>query len=631
VLAAGAAVGVSLALPAAARADVTIEPLGPWYELADQYVAGTQEYELSICVGEGDANIQRLALEEVDVGLVFEHFINPSPARASQRGAATCGWYTGDGLVDSTEFAEGAHTFRALAWGADEYASGAWVVYVDRTAPSAVAGIYAAADGGDAVIVHWRQASDPPLADTSPGSGLGGYSVRYRINSGTWSAWQPRPDPWVAVPGADGDDQIDVEARSLDAVGNVSVVSTATVIAAAGVVRAQVFVDEPSQTVTFAAVESFIPTTGLSRYEESDSIATRDMVGCGTPAAICAEYRQRSRRSETNPSASDTFVRYRGTTPFDDRIPFAGDADDLRSVAVENTPDDTGTTSNVKFSWQTLPPGAGTTYELFDSEIGEDEIAGTAVDGTTNETDTPASHNVRTRLVADSATKLPLRLTKFDTDTGTLLARMVWSYDANVTPRSSLPADYFSAAVPANLRLDKQIEYSDEPPSQALARSLQLDTSQRLSTGRLCFGYSQNWTYFEAATNKWAAQMAPWLNARLTRESTFYRLRGPDGTCPESGAPDLAVESTPAAGKLALAWQDEYTTFGAAVSVPGPSLKAPGVRPVRLDGVAKDRGYLLDLGAGKRGAYFEQGVNAVMVRGRFVPTDLQTIVTALEG
>src|SRR5205823_1705319 len=99
--------------------------------------------------------------------------------------------------------------------------SPAWAVRVDRTGPTASADIQLAGfdpASGDGVV-SWPDASDPPLPDGTPGSGVAGYELRYSVNQGGFSAWADATSGG-SVSGLVAGGTLDVELRAYDAVGN---------------------------------------------------------------------------------------------------------------------------------------------------------------------------------------------------------------------------------------------------------------------------------------------------------------------------------------------------------------------------------------------------------------------------
>jgi hypothetical protein len=90
---------------------------------------------------------------------------------------------------------------------------------------------YGSAD--NQTLALWSPAIDPDLSDGSPSAGVSGYNVRYRLDSGAWSAWSAIPSPRLLISGGHAGQVISVEVSAFDAAGNTSAVQAATVTSAA--------------------------------------------------------------------------------------------------------------------------------------------------------------------------------------------------------------------------------------------------------------------------------------------------------------------------------------------------------------------------------------------------------------
>ena len=77
--------------------------------------------------------------------------------------------------------------------------------------------------------IQWTSFEDPDSAPGVPGSGLRDSEVRYKIDDGPFSAWTSTSEDLVEVPGVVVGSVVGLEARSRDAAGNASAVTTSLV------------------------------------------------------------------------------------------------------------------------------------------------------------------------------------------------------------------------------------------------------------------------------------------------------------------------------------------------------------------------------------------------------------------
>jgi hypothetical protein len=250
-------------------------------------------------------------------------------------------------------------------------------------------------------------------------------------------------------------------------------------------VHAKQYTDDPAAGGGLIVEEWADQTSYVARSEQPDSTTTRNVVSCLHHAAGCAEYRMRSRHYDED-SAIDLFVRYRGTSPSDDRIQSAGDVRDVVRHSADTAPDGSGPIGNVTEPWQTLPPGSGATYAYFDT-VESADAGGTAVDDPNggDEVDSPQSGDVTTRLVIESQTRLPIRETTYGPD-NTLLLRRYWTYGSTLLRDTDLPPGFFTVERPASPEQEKRSSTSPptgrarSPSMQAPARAISNSPSETL-------------------------------------------------------------------------------------------------------------------------------------------------------
>lgn len=426
--------------------------------------------------------------------------------------------------------------------------------------------------------------------------------------------------------------------RTTDYAGNAGYSPTWTVeVRLERVVHATVYNDDTATDPVPVSEDWAQLGTLIGRSVEDSTIATRDDVAC--PTGSCAELRQRELGGSGVPADTDSYVRYRGTSTSDNRIGVASDMVQLGLAALGDAPTSTGTTSNVVFAWQVLPPGAGTTYEVYETYDVIDD-GGTATDGPSGEQDTPVQRTVRSRLVLDAATKLPIRQTSFAADNNELLSRRIWTYDATMLYRRDLPADTFGVARPANPQFEKAVEYADPAATTLAARNdaangeryqpATLEAPLRLAeSGQLCAASRRNVFHMErpTASEVPADDGKPASTFSATRTVTTFVKRSASGRCSRSDRPVLSIESAPAGSPLAEAWEDGYEDLGATLK---PSARASAEVEVEVAG-KNESVPVLDIDGKRRGAYLERGGTALIIAGQYEPGELPTIVSSIEG
>jgi hypothetical protein len=227
---AAATVIVAWSMTSSALASVTVEPSGEWYEEAGNYLnarpAGHETgSDINVCYSARDGeSVSEVGADELGADGTVIH-LGSGPA--SGQGPDCRGAY----LVVWSDLAEGAHTYRVWARGSlsGVVYSETWTVYIDRTPPYTPTGFEVASrdwTAGSATI-EWA-VDDPPLADGSPGSGVGLVEARYSVNGGPFSAWSATDADELGLTAQVGD-SVTVEVRATDNVGNVSQVGSGTV------------------------------------------------------------------------------------------------------------------------------------------------------------------------------------------------------------------------------------------------------------------------------------------------------------------------------------------------------------------------------------------------------------------
>jgi hypothetical protein len=140
--------------------------------------------------------------------------------------------------VDTSALGEGAQALVAVATNDSGLTTRtvATQIYVDRSGPTAPTEIQQRGYDEDQAIatLTWAGGRDPDLAPGVPGSGRIDRSfLRSRINSGAWSEWTAIDDSGAQVDGAAIGDDVDVEVRTPDDVGNDSPVGSGSFVVTA--------------------------------------------------------------------------------------------------------------------------------------------------------------------------------------------------------------------------------------------------------------------------------------------------------------------------------------------------------------------------------------------------------------
>lgn len=216
----------------------TLEPSGPLYDIRNTYINGTRTYGVTVHADDAGSGVTKAWLErqgfQTPTGTLSienapcdpAHHTPPLDARICP---ASFEYLTS---VDSNTLAEGtSHFYEDAQDVAGNFgASPEWHFYIDRTPPSVPSGLRLEsfrASSGSASIA-WDESTDPALPDGVPGSGLDHYQARYQLNGGNWSQWSDETGPTLIVDGGSSGDTLTVEARSVDAVDNVSAAAAAS-------------------------------------------------------------------------------------------------------------------------------------------------------------------------------------------------------------------------------------------------------------------------------------------------------------------------------------------------------------------------------------------------------------------
>ena len=215
----------------------TVTASGELRDLEDDYVGPNRTYPLTVAADQPDgAGLRRLLVERAN-GTEIEGEDVPCTTTPFDLICPT--QRTTDLDVSFVNVPEGEQTIRAAADDDEQHhaTSDGWKVLVDKTAPPAPDHLrlqyFDPAETPQAIAtIGWNVPGDPDLPDGKPGSGVERTDVRYRLGSGTMTAWAPSQEDALDIVGAPAGTTIHIEVRSVDAVGNISSsVSTTIVIA----------------------------------------------------------------------------------------------------------------------------------------------------------------------------------------------------------------------------------------------------------------------------------------------------------------------------------------------------------------------------------------------------------------
>jgi YD repeat-containing protein len=215
----------------------TVTASGELHDLADDYVGPNRTYPLTVAADQPDgAGLRRLLVERSN-GTEIEGEDVPCTATPFDLVCPTQGTANLD--VSFVNVPEGEQTIRAAADDDEEHhaTSDEWKVLVDKTAPPAPDDLRLqyfdpAETPGPVATIGWNVPDDPMLPDGSEGAGVDRTEVRYGVNGGPKTVWATAPEDAVEVAGLAAGSVVEIEVRSIDAVGNVSTVATGAITVA---------------------------------------------------------------------------------------------------------------------------------------------------------------------------------------------------------------------------------------------------------------------------------------------------------------------------------------------------------------------------------------------------------------
>jgi hypothetical protein len=168
------------------------------------------------------------------------------------------GTAAGDVSVDLAVLAEGRHVMRAAARDDEQHrATGEpWSVRIDRTPPPAPENLRLERFGAAASALAtfgWDVPADPDLPGGVPGSGVARSEVRYSVEGSGFGPWAVSAEDSLDIAGLQLGDTVGLQVRAVDALGNVSDVTS---------VALEVIERHEDPAVTDIAAEAYVAEFG---------------------------------------------------------------------------------------------------------------------------------------------------------------------------------------------------------------------------------------------------------------------------------------------------------------------------------------------------------------------------------
>ena len=248
----------------------TVRAAGELFDLAGRYDRGDRPVVARVSADEPDgAGLTRLAVDvddrevaAIDVPCTSTAFDVVCPTTAA-----------GDVSVDLAALAEGRHVMRAAARDDEQHrATGEpWSVTIDRTPPPAPENVRLERFGAAASAVAtfgWDVPADPDLPGGVPGSGVARSEVRYSVNGSDFGPWAASDEDSLDIAGLQLGDTVGLQVRAVDAVGNVSGVTS---------VALEVVERDEDPAVTEIAAEAYVEDFGGDLETARQWMQTQDL------------------------------------------------------------------------------------------------------------------------------------------------------------------------------------------------------------------------------------------------------------------------------------------------------------------------------------------------------------------
>lgn len=241
---------------------------GALRDLDGRYIDGRGTYDVTVDASDAGSGIDPVRLERGDGSELWStHAACDVTHLTPSLGAALCPPRAQIATrFDTSILPEGNDAVRAGATdvAGNRGASPPWQLLVDRTPPPAPHDFEVDVDDEiNEADITWLSEDDPVLADGTAPSGLVGWEYRYWLSDRGWSEWQHGAES-VRLPADAAGDEVSVEARALDAVGNASEVAQAS-LTIPGVGDSEDGSDDPDPTSTDAGDVFVARASSLAR------------------------------------------------------------------------------------------------------------------------------------------------------------------------------------------------------------------------------------------------------------------------------------------------------------------------------------------------------------------------------
>jgi YD repeat-containing protein len=196
-------------------------------DLDGWYTRGDAALTVDVSAAQVPDGIQ---LTELEVDGVEVDSVGPSPCDQW-----TCPTRARETLTyDPRSDPEGTYAFQVNTVDGDDErtVTPIWRIAIDRTSPTSSGSSFRDLLDSevDELAVEWSGATDPPLADATPGH-VDHFRYRHNVDGQGWSDWATAADSEMIVPDVIAGDVVAVEVQAVDGAGNVGPTSSTSITA----------------------------------------------------------------------------------------------------------------------------------------------------------------------------------------------------------------------------------------------------------------------------------------------------------------------------------------------------------------------------------------------------------------
>jgi len=391
--------------------------------------------------------------------------------------------------------------------------------------------------------------------------------------------------------------------------------------------------------------------TRVARREDESHVRTRGPGACDS--GTCDEVRTRTRASEENAAAYDSYTTYTGGSVDDPRLEQI--AEILQPAdALPGVPTQTGRLADVLQAWQVPPPAHGDGYAMYEETHHADESDA-------------SSPSATTRTWVETKTQMPVKTELVDDAQASVLSTHYWTYSPGRLDQNEVAPDFFQVGRPEHVSYEKHVSMAADgstspegsalrqsrtaatqssPPmpldqeTGAIFRPFSLGSTPTVGAGTLCLAGRNVTRDNDSAPSTIPTTPAdPEASGRdlrlFTTAEAYYNLLPAValGSCiPGRGilnTPDLEVISMARNSSQAAAQRDAYMTAGTPITLPGPSLGGPN--PLGLtDPLGPTVAYALpETGADGTSVLLDTLDTTVLITGRFSKDEVALICQLL--